>query len=62
MPGIFPTWVRTIGRGLEYSLHGSTPLAEVWNIPWRCCRFRLHQVAGNRTLARDGVELGAGGG
>eukprot|EP00976_Prorocentrum_cordatum_P102172 1192935-Prorocentrum_minimum.AAC.2 len=32
-PGIFPTWVHIIGRGLEYSLHGSTPLAEAWNIP-----------------------------
>eukprot|EP00959_Pyramimonas_sp_CCMP1952_P187272 3915845-Pyramimonas_sp.AAC.1 len=24
-PGIFPTWVHTIGRGPEYSLRGSTP-------------------------------------
>eukprot|EP00959_Pyramimonas_sp_CCMP1952_P031826 667672-Pyramimonas_sp.AAC.1 len=34
-PGIFPTWVHAIGRGPEYSLHGSAPLAEARNIP--CC-------------------------
>ena len=33
-PGIFPTWVHAIGRGPEYSLHGSTPLVEARNIPY----------------------------
>eukprot|EP00959_Pyramimonas_sp_CCMP1952_P442387 9261178-Pyramimonas_sp.AAC.2 len=32
-PRIFPKWVHTIGRGLDYSQHGSTPLAEAWNMP-----------------------------
>jgi len=38
IPGIFPNWVRSIGRSLEYSPTGCAPLADPWNIP-RLCVF-----------------------
>eukprot|EP00976_Prorocentrum_cordatum_P113507 1195710-Prorocentrum_minimum.AAC.3 len=42
-PGICPTRVNTIGRGLEYALRESTPLAEAWNIPYTRLEYSLHE-------------------